>query len=156
MPNDVKLKPCPNIMPLRFMNKIEFAGDCWIWIGAKNNKGYGHIGVNGKTILAHRFSYSFQYGGIPKGMTLDHQCRNRSCVNPYHLKPMTQKQNNLLGIGPTAINSKKTHCIHGHSLSGDNLKTYIAEGTVHRRCYICHKNNVKRYDAKTSTRAKEN
>lgn len=88
----IELLTCPKIMPARFVKYIDFVGDCWVWKGAKQSNGYGHLVVNGKHILAHRFSYSFQYGGIPEGMTIDHKCKNRACVNPYHLRPMTQKE----------------------------------------------------------------
>lgn len=132
-----ELKKCPSIMPTRFINKIQFTKDCWLWIGAKQSKGYGHININGKNILAHRFSYSFNYGGIPKRMTIDHKCRNRLCVNPYHLRLMTQKDNNLCGESPPSVNKRKTHCIHGHEFNIENTRIKHRKDGDHRECRKC-------------------
>lgn len=75
-----------------------------------------------------------EVGPIPEGMDLDHTCRNRGCVNPEHLEPVTTQVNTLRGIGPTAENARKTHCKHGHPLEGDNL--YVdPEGK--RKCRAC-------------------
>lgn len=67
---------------------------CWIWIGtALQRKGYGQITRNKKTYKASRFVYECFGGTIPKGFTLDHLCRNRDCVNPQHLEPVTNFEN---------------------------------------------------------------
>ncbi len=71
-------------------------------------------------------------------MTLDHLCRNKACVNPEHLEPVTQKENVLRGVGPTAINAKKTHCIRGHEFNEQN--TIFHPRTNYRTCRVC-KNN---------------
>jgi len=67
---------------------------CWNWIGFLDRNGYGICGrgVNNEK-YAHRAVYRYFRGTIPKGMTLDHLCRNRSCVNPDHLEPVTLKEN---------------------------------------------------------------
>jgi hypothetical protein len=79
----------------RFWMKVQKGPGCWQWTGAKNGDGYGSFaeGSKGKHHPAHRFSYELTVGPIPDGMQIDHRCRNRSCVNPSHLRPVTHKQN---------------------------------------------------------------
>ena len=114
--------------------------DCWKWVGEINkDTGYGHhITSNDATKkdhLAHRYSYELYVGKIPKGLTLDHLCRNRWCVNPEHLEITTLKENILRGVSQAAINARKTHCIRGHQLSGNNL--YITPKDSRRQCKKC-------------------
>ncbi len=98
-------------------------GGCWIWTGSFfGGKNYGQFHVRRKpekNWRAHRFSYTITKGEIPKGMTLDHLCMNPSCVNPDHLEPVTQTENNRR-------KPKQLICGRGH---------LRVPGT--RRCKIC-------------------
>lgn len=121
----------------RFWMKVEKTETCWVWLGAKQSDGYGCFGVNGKILLSHRFSYELLKGDIPKGLELDHLCRNVKCINPSHLEAVTHKENMRRGNSNKIHhhNRDKTHCNYGHPFSGGNLLVYGS----HRHCKICDK-----------------
>lgn len=73
---------------------------CWLWTGARTNRGYGNIEVDGKCLATHRVSYALAYGGVPEDLVLDHLCSRRACGNPLHLDPVTQKVNVERGASP--------------------------------------------------------
>ena len=68
-------------------------GGCWLWLGLKNESGYGRIEVGGRNLKAHRRAYELTVGPIPDGLTIDHLCRTKACVNPRHLEPVTLREN---------------------------------------------------------------
>jgi len=132
-------------LEIRFWKKIDKNGQipahkpelgpCWIWLGCKNDKGYGQISVNQEMAYAHRVAYEMLVGPIPDGLTLDHLCRNTGCPNPSHTEPVTHRVNCLRGISPWAKEAKQTHCIHGHLF--DLANTYVSK-LGKRHCRKCH------------------
>jgi len=119
----------------RFWEKVDQSGDCWEWKATKQPKGYGLFGLEGQSRLAHRVAYELTIGPIPEGLVIDHLCRNRSCVNPAHMEPVTSRENTLRGKTLAAENVKKTHCPKGHPYAGENL--YIQPRTGKRFCRAC-------------------
>jgi hypothetical protein len=108
-----------------FFDFVEKTPTCWLWKGVKGTThkiqyGYFSNGTKGG-VLAHRHSYQIHKGEIPIGMVIDHLCGNGLCVNPEHLRVVTNKENILRGVGVPAQNSRKTHCKRGHELSPDNV-----------------------------------
>ena len=77
----------------RFESKFSKGDGCWEWTAALNHKGYGQFRAGSRDVPAHRYSYALYVGPIPTGMQIDHLCMNRRCVNPRHLRVVTNKQN---------------------------------------------------------------
>lgn len=118
-----------------FERMEENPSGCWVWAGAKS-KGYGTASVKGKQVTVHRAVYEALIGAVPEGMVLDHLCRNKSCCNPEHLEPVTQRVNVLRGTSLAAVNASKVVCVAGHPLEGENL--YETPGGA-RHCRVCRR-----------------
>ena len=110
----------------RFWMKVQKGAGCWQWIGGAS-EGYGQFTDNGrgKTHVAHRLSYELTVGPIPDGMQLDHQCRNTLCVNPAHLRPVTNKENNEHKGGANRNSSTGVLGVHQCRKSGRYVATVM-------------------------------
>jgi hypothetical protein len=62
---------------------------CWTWLGSKSPNGYGLFTEDGRRTTAHRIAYERVHGQQAPNVHLDHLCRNRDCVNPDHLEPVS-------------------------------------------------------------------
>ena len=129
----------------RFWNKVEKSDNCWNWTAGKRD-GYGRFSLNGKLVNAHRYSYELLVEPINNNMQIDHLCRNRSCVRPDHLEPVTQYENFSRGLGTiNATNAaaelklSKNECKNGHLYTEDNTYFYKNGKRKFRRCRECKK-----------------
>ena len=130
-------------LPARFWRhvRVDSFSSCWSWTGAgEGANGYGRFrfgGKGSKTGMAHRASYAALVGPIATGLQLDHLCRNRRCVNPTHLEPVTPRVNTLRGQTPAAANAIKSHCPAGHAYDEANTHIDQRNGRTARYCRTC-------------------
>ena len=136
--------------------KLNEQSSCWIWTGAKDKKGYGRIGVGGKTANASRVAYTLYRGAIPENQVLDHHlypdggCVGPTCVNPAHLIPTTRSENSSRNAW-----KRKTHCPQGHPYSVENTKIErTAKGRLARRCKECSGKYIRRWQVRNRERVK--
>jgi hypothetical protein len=111
-------------------------GGCMLWVSSRAKQGYGVLRWNGRTKNAHRLAYELAKGPVPSGLELDHLCRNRACINPDHLEPVTHKENMRRGKYGAL-----TECPRGHPYSGENLRL-CRNGE--RKCRTCERAGVRR------------
>ncbi len=126
----------------RFWEQVDKSGDCWQWLRPAGNKGYGQFWFEGRMRATHRLSYELTKGNVPEGLQLDHLCRNKLCVNPDHLEPVTMAEN--LRRSPLS-NVNKTHCKRGHEFTPDNI-VKVPGG---RACKVCRRATWRKWYATT-------
>lgn len=119
----------------RFHAKYKEVNSCWLWQASKLKNGYGlFTDENGKTVTAHRWSYSHFVGVIPSGKVIDHICRNHACVNPKHLQAISQSDNIKRSL-VVKKRAARTHCINGHEFNVHTIR--YAGNQRGRRCALC-------------------
>lgn len=127
---------------VRFWSKVDKNGPlgCWIWTASLDSSGYGQFivvrGQRGYPLRAHRVAWEYLRGSIPNERVVDHRCRNRACVNPEHMELVTNRENIVRGVSPSAINGRKTHCKNGHPFDEENTYRPPRGG---RQCRTCQR-----------------
>jgi hypothetical protein len=127
---------------------------CWLWVGAINRGGYGHMSVKyedgWRVRTVHRVAFRILIGPIPEGLELDHLCRVRRCCNPWHLEPVTKTVNIRRGLAPVTSGRwlrDRTHCPKGHPYNEENTRV---SSSGRRHCRTCDRDRAKRNRAKTA------
>lgn len=112
---------------------------CHEWVGGKDPRGYGRFWLDGKTLGAHVAAYILYRGEMPRGLTIDHLCKNPSCVRIDHLEAVTHEVNVLRSDNPMAKNARKTQCKNGHKFVPQNTYVFVkkSSGREFRQCKIC-------------------
>lgn len=119
----------------QFWTKVEKTDSCWLWMAGRSGN-YGCLSWLGKRAWAHRVAYQIVKGPIPKGLTIDHLCRNTKCVNPNHLEAVTTEKNVLRGESPPAKRARQRVCKRGHLLAGSNVYNPMTRPRT-RHCLLC-------------------
>jgi hypothetical protein len=126
--------PPNTIQNLQSRIRINQKTGCWIWTGPLRY-GYGDCSFKGiKTRRVHKVFYILFKGPVPTGLVLDHLCRNRACVNPGYLEPVTARENTLRGRGITARAARKKRCKYGHAFTPVNTRTGTDGSRICRTC----------------------
>ncbi len=144
----------PNTLEILMSRAVRVAGTlptpCEVY-PSLDRLGYPRVKVQGRSAYLHRAVYVAAHGEIPAGLELDHLCKNRGCVALAHLEAVSHRENVLRGDGLAAANTAKSHCIHGHALTGDNLRITArmrSTGMVERVCRACERRRGRERDGR--------
>lgn len=111
---------------------MAFDTDCWEWTGTRTAAGYGQAYFEGVRGYVHRWVTD-----APKGMVVDHLCKNHACYNPRHLEVVTDYENRARGNSPAATAMRTNFCVQGHEYTDEN--TYWVPSGRGRACKACRR-----------------
>lgn len=140
-------KSIPTLSPKQiesFWSKVDKTSSpdgCWLWHGTIEKQGYGVVKIRGAQLRVHRIAYLLSYGEMPDDLTIDHVrdrgCVHKNCVNPAHLEAVPMGINTLRADTVSGINKRKTVCVRGHDLVGENLGIHHGKTGTRRYCKAC-------------------
>jgi hypothetical protein len=136
-PSFAPARPTTHELTLFFRRVAVDRSGCWVWTGALNWKGYGSF----KGTSAHRFPYAWFVEPIAAGLTVDHLCRNRACVNPAHCEAVSDSENKRRA---STFNRLGVCRRRGHVLAEVGIEHTSADG-LERACAECHRLARARY-----------
>ena len=137
----------------RLLTRTEVNGSCLLWVGAINKvTKYGYTSISGKISSVHRAAWILYHKQeIPIGLVIHHTCNNKTCINPEHLRCITQKENlsqkDGLIMGNILRQKNKTHCPYGHTYT-EVLEMKRGSLRTHRICRECRNSHSRERLAK--------
>ena len=154
-------EPYASKVRARILASVKDVDGCWEWQKSLTvHGGYAQMMLSLEPkkphlYTGHRASWLVFRGDIAAGLQIDHLCRNRKCVNPDHLEPVSPKENTVRGeVSREGIRSTTPlrHCSHGHPMTGDNIYVYSNKGKPKTLCNTCRViGNRKRYTRNIGT-----
>lgn len=134
----------------RLLEAIEPEEGCWVWQKTPHKRGYGRIKVAGRSLWVHRVAYEvLKERRIPVGLTVDHTCFNKLCINPDHLEAVTLEENGRRWLKKYAEDNPRFPC--GHERYGGGVLVYrdgkyrSGSPKKQRRCGVCFKEYLREY-----------
>jgi hypothetical protein len=132
---------------IRILGKVRVdpATNCWLYTGWLNPCGYPEMRIGGtkapRKRMAHIIVYERIRGPVPPDHQLHHECRQRSCVNPWHMAPLTPTDHMRLHHDEKP---KPECCIHGHQWTAKNTmyatrRSGPQKGKIARFCRECRR-----------------
>lgn len=116
----------------RLWVRVQRGPPCWLWTGARNSAGYGHLSngrAGGGNTLAHRLAWAIAYGPIPPGMDVCHHCDTPLCVKT---EPDETFPAGHLFVGTRLDNMRdsleKGRLAHGERLPQSKLRAHQIPG----------------------------
>jgi hypothetical protein len=121
-------------------------GACHVWTASLDKRGYGQFNIRPRMRKAHQVALELAGIEIPAGHEPDHLCRNRACVRPDHLEPVTRRENFLRGEHSAAVTVRTNICQSGrHEFTPENTITKNRpDGRVNRECRACDNEGQRR------------
>jgi hypothetical protein len=106
---------------------------CWLWRGGGlDGDGYCQVRLppTGRLVYVHRLAFTLLRGPVPLDLTIDHLCRERTCLNPAHMRTV-----------PVAVNASARPRVAvcrraGHPYTPENI--YV-NPQGYRRCRACRR-----------------
>lgn len=155
------------VLPTRFWAKVrvDFVTGCWDWIGALNSVGRPCWSIQSRAVLAYRIAWEAFRGRIPAGMTVDHLCGNKVCVNPAHMEIVSRSVNSKRGrpefrlvtapeaVAPDVVREVRdpNRCIWGHDLTVPGART---TNPYHGKCRVCKREQQAAWKARARAASK--
>lgn len=133
----------------RLLDRLVIGDECWSWQGGHTTAGYSSMSLPGRrTDYVHRVVYRLLRGPIPAELVVDHLCRNRGCVNPWHLELVPGVVNTRRGASAASTSARyaaRTSCVNGHALTRENVRLDpLPTGRFRRTCRACEREKLRR------------
>lgn len=128
----------------RFWERVRIGGEseCWEWEGSKDRNGYGRFyyreGGKWRKERASRVAWELGRGPIPRGCVIHHECRNKGCENPEHLRLVGKGDHTRLHLAGRRVKQ----CVHGHEYNAENTRW---DRRGYRNCRECERRSGLEY-----------
>lgn len=112
----------------RFWSKVAKGEGCWEWQASLNTHGYGQFTTQKgcEARQAYRVAYELTFGPIPNGGHILHQCDNKLCVRPDHLR-LGNHAENMREAGERG-RMRRGELAPGAKLTADDVRQIRASG----------------------------